>query len=203
MDGDAVAALEFDAILARVSAATATPRGQALARALTPSPAAEEVSRRQELTAEAVALLDEAAEPPLDGIHDIREAVAYAERGGALAPDALARIASTIAGGLRARAALDRVAAPRLAAIAADVDPALAAVAETIGRAVEEDGSDLRDTASPLLRRLRHETREGRQRVADALRRLARSPALAPHLQEDFVTERGGRPVLAVKASSR
>ncbi|HWG55081.1 MAG TPA: Smr/MutS family protein, partial [Gaiellaceae bacterium] len=47
------------------------------------------------------------------------------------------------------------------------------------------------------------ETREGRQRVADALRRLARSPALAPHLQEDFVTERGGRPVLAVKASSR
>ena len=70
-------------------------------------------------------------------------------------------------------------------------------------RCVEEDGSDLRDTASPLLRRLRKELREGRHRVAEELRRLARDPSVREHLQEEFVAERGGRPVLAVKASAR
>ena len=38
--------------------------------------------------------------------------------------------------------------------------------------------------------------------MIDELRRLARAPALRQHLQEDFVTERGGRPVLALKASA-
>ena len=78
-----------------------------------------------------------------------------------------------------------------------------APLAEEIARCVEEDGSDLRDTASPLLRRLRKELRDGRQRVTEELRKLARSTELSEHLQEDFVTERGGRPVLAVKASAR
>jgi DNA mismatch repair protein MutS2 len=200
---EALAALEYDAIVRRLAATTATPRGEELARALTPSSAPAEVARRQAVTAEAVALLDAADEPPLHGIHDVRAAAAHAARGGALAPDALARIAATVAGGLRARAALDAETAPLLADVAAAIDPALASLSETVGRAVEDDGSDLRDTASPLLRRLRREVRDSRQRVAEALRRLSRSAALAPHLQEDFVTERGGRPVLAVKAGSR
>jgi DNA mismatch repair protein MutS2 len=45
--------------------------------------------------------------------------------------------------------------------------------------------------------------RESGGRVTDELRRLARSPRLRAHLQEDFVTQRGGRAVLAVKASAR
>ena len=76
-------------------------------------------------------------------------------------------------------------------------------VAEEIGRSVEEDGSDLKDSASPVLRRLRRELREGRGKLAERLRKIARDPALAEHLQDDFVTERGGRPVLALKASAR
>ena len=60
-----------------------------------------------------------------------------------------------------------------------------------------------RDSASPVLRRLRRELREGRGKLAERLRKIARDPALAEHLQDDFVTERGGRPVLALKASAR
>ena len=52
----------------------------------------------------------------------------------------------------------------------------------------------MRDNASPKLRRLRKDLREGRQRVAEELRRLARKSELREHLQEDFVTQRGGRP---------
>jgi DNA mismatch repair protein MutS2 len=83
------------------------------------------------------------------------------------------------------------------------IDAALAALGDEIERCVEDDGSDLRDGATPDLRRLRRELRNGRQRVADELARIARSDELSEYLQERFVTERGGRPVLAVKATAR
>src|SRR2546423_1425109 len=87
--------------------------------------------------------------------------------------------------------------------VAAVIDPKLAQPAGEMGRWVEEEGSDLRAGASPLLRRLRKELRDGKHRVIQELRRLARAPGVREHLQEDFVTERGGRPVLALKASAR
>src|SRR5204862_4434441 len=141
------------------------------------------------------------AEPALEGIDDVRDAAALGGRGGTLTTDALARIAAAIAGGLRARAAVKAEAeqAPFLWQLAAPIDPQLAPPAGEIGRCVEEDGSDLRDGASPLLRRLRKELRDGKHRVIQELRRLARAPGVREHLQEDFVTERGGRPVLALK----
>ncbi len=205
MDTEALAVLQFPAIAERLAGATATSGGAELARALTPSADANDVARRQALTAEAIALLEDSTEPPLGGIRDIREPAAHAALGGVLTPEALSAIGFTIGGGLRARAALDEHAdrATLLAELAAAIDRTLAPLAEEIGRRVEEDGSDLRDTASPRLRRLRAELREGRQRVAEELRRLSRSPALRDHLQEDFVAQRGGRPVLAVKASAR
>ena len=39
--------------------------------------------------------------------------------------------------------------------------------------------------------------------MTERLRSLARDPALRDHLQDDFVTERAGRPVLALRASAR
>src|SRR5262249_56095791 len=83
------------------------------------------------------------------------------------------------------------------------VEPSLSGLGEAIGRCVAEDGSDLRDDASPTLRRLRNELRNGKQRVTEELSRLARSSELTEFLQERFVTERAGRPVLAVKTSAR
>jgi DNA mismatch repair protein MutS2 len=195
-------ALEFPAIARRVAAATGTPLGAELALALEPSPDPAEVARRQALTDEVIALYEASAEPPLEGIHDVRDAATLAARGGALPAETLARIASTIRGGLRARAALD-ASAPLLLELAEAIEPSLADVAEQIERAVEPDGSDLRDNASPQLRKLRKELRDGQLRAAEQLRRLARSASLREHLQEDFVAQRGGRPVFAVKASAR
>ncbi len=203
MDPNALEVLEFPAIRERVAAAAATEHGIALARELAPSPDDGEVARRQALTAEAIALLDESLEPPLDGIRDVREQAAHAALGGALSPQALRHVSDTAGGAVRARGALDEAAAPLLRELAAAIDPALAAVTKAIDRAVEEDGSDLRDNATPKLRKLRGELRTGRQRVRDKLEQLVRSSDLRDHLQEDFITLRGGRPVLAVKASAR
>ena len=205
MDRDALEVLEFPAIVERLAAATSTAYGAELAHALVPSDDLEEVSRRQALTAEAVALLDESAEPPLEGIADVRASAELAARGGVLGPDALSKVGSAIGGALRARAALDAEGerAPLLHEIASAIERDLSSVAKGISRCVEEDGSDLRDNASPLLRRLRKELRAGRHAAMEELRRLARAAGVREHLQEDFVTLRGGRPVLALKASAR
>jgi DNA mismatch repair protein MutS2 len=205
VDAHALVVLEFPAIAERLAEATATPQGEASARALLPSPDPDEVARRQALTAEAIALLDDADEPSLHGVVDVRESAAHAARGGMLAPASLAAIARSVEVAVAARSALHERAdvAPLLLELAGVIDPGLTSLAETISRAVAEDGAELRDTASQRLRKLRSRLREGRHRVTEQLRRLARTPELREHLQEDFVTSRGGRPVLAVRASAR
>src|SRR6478672_3129160 len=177
-----LAALEFPAIVDRLAAATGTPHGEELARAL--------------------ALLDTSAEPPFEGIADVRATAELAQRGGVLGPEALRAVAATVAGGLRVRSALGED-APLLRELASEVEPDLAPLGDEIARSIEEDGSDVRDAASPLLRRLRKELRETRLRVTEELQRLARAPGLREHLQEEFVAQRGGRPVFAVKSSAR
>jgi DNA mismatch repair protein MutS2 len=203
VDARTLRLLELPAILERLAAETVSEPGASLAARLLPSPDPVEVERRQRLTAEAIALLEEAAEPRLDGVRDVREAVALAARGGVLQPAPLRDVRVAVATALAAGSALEQVGAPGLRELAEAFDPELAPLAEELGAAVEDDGSDLRDSASPRLRSLRRELRSGRHDAAERLRRLARGSELRDHLQEDFVSERGGRPVLAVKASSR
>ena len=205
MDAAALGALEFPAIAARLAAATETPFGATLAADLTPSPDTEEVVRRQALTAEAIALLELAEEVELRGVENVRDAVSHAERGSVLDPAGLRAVARAVDVALAARKALEaqRETAPLLHSLLEPVEDSLAEVAEAIRRAIEDDGRGVRDNASAKLRRLRAELREGRHRIAEDLRRLAQSSELRQHLQEDFVVERGGRPVLAVRASAR
>src|SRR3954447_21880227 len=196
--------LELPAVLTRLAGAAASDPGAALALALRPSPDDEVVHLRQQQTTEAIILLDEAAEPDLGGTSDVGEAADLAARGSTLDTRSLSRIERTIRAGVTARRTVaERDDVPALAALVEGIEPSLLSAAEEIGRAVEEDGSDLKDSASPSLPRLRRELREGRGKLAERLRKIARDPALAEHLQDDFVTERGGRPVLALKSSAR
>ena len=204
MDVQALAALEFDVVLQRLEAATATPYGAERARSLRPATTLEDVELRQTLTSEGVVLFDRAASPPLDGIRDIRPAVGRAAAGGVLDAGELADVAAAIEVALGARSSLDAEAdVPTLQGVAAGIDEGLARIADRIRAWVEDDGSGVRDNASPLLRRLRRELRAGRQRVEETLQRMVRSSGVRAHLQETFVAQRSGRPVLAVKATAR
>jgi len=159
VDPFALDVLEFQAIRERVAAAAATEHGAALAGALAPSPDVPEVARRQALTTEAISLLDESEEPPLEGIRDVREVAALAARGGVLTPSALRHIGDTAVGALRARGALAEQEAPLLRGLADAIDPALTPLAKAIDRVIEDDGSDLKDNASPKLRMLQARSR--------------------------------------------
>jgi DNA mismatch repair protein MutS2 len=205
VDSEAHVALELPAILGRLAAAAATELGAGRARALQPTPDAGDVRRRQALTAEAVALLDAAVDPPLAGVTDVTAAVDRSERDGVLGPAELRAISVGVRVAVEARRVLleRRDLAPLLADLADPIEPASVALADEIDRCIEDDGSDLRDTASPLLRRLRNELRNGGARVRQELERVARSAGVRDALQESFLAERGGRPVLAVMAASR
>jgi DNA mismatch repair protein MutS2 len=202
VDAEAREALELPALLERLASACATEPGAGLARALEPSAEVDEVRRRQLLTTEAVSLLDAGTEPELHGIADVRAVAARAARDGLLDAGELRAVATSVRVALVAR---DVLAAepPGLAALAASIDPPLAPLASRLDAAVEEDGSDLRDSASPLLRRLRAEVASGAARLRAELERVARQSSVRDALQESFLAERGGRPVLAVKASGR
>src|SRR5262245_13252840 len=168
MDPRALELLELPEILDRLAAAAASEPGRGRALALRPSGDDDEVAARQLLTSEAIALLEQSAEPDLAGIRDVRPLVEVAGRGGVLDTGALHAIRVTVEAALAARAALDAAdGVPTLSGLAGAVDPGLAAPAEAIGKAVEADGTDLRDGASPALRRLRRELREGRARLAE------------------------------------
>ena len=205
MDADALHALELPAITARLANAASTELGGELARTLEPATDVREVLERQALTAEAVALLDSGVDPPLAGIADVRPALARAGREGMLGPAELRAIATAVRVALEARriVAAERALAPLLDDRLSLLDPALAGLAGEIDRCIEEDGADVRDSASPLLRRLRRELRNGGARVREELARVARSSDVQEALQETFLAERGGRPVLAVRANAR
>ncbi len=204
MDAEAREALELPALLERLASSCATPPGAALARALEPSGDADEVRRRQALAGEAVALLGAGDEPELNGVSDLRPAVARAGRDGILDPSELRAVVTTVRVALAVRSKLaESPSAPGLGGLAAQFEPSLGSLADLVHDAVEEDGSDLRDSASPLLRRLRAEVASGAARVQAELARIARSTGVRDALQESFLAERAGRPVLAVRVSGR
>jgi len=204
MDGHALDVLELAAIRERLANHTSFSASRTLAEALLPSPEADEVEMRQALCAEAQGLL--ALGPPhMAGAHDVRDEADHAGRGGSLGVDALVAIAETAraALGVRGHLAERTETAPLLAERSAEIAEALATVADVLERALELDPPGVKDSASPKLKSLRSELATARRRASDRLRSLASDPDLQPHLQEDFVTERGGRPVVAVRASAR
>jgi DNA mismatch repair protein MutS2 len=194
--------LELPAIRERLAAETSFSGGRSLALGLAPSPDPNEVARRAATTAEALALADSAA-PSLAGAHDVRDGARSAARGATLEVDALADVMATAATAVDVAAAVGagRTSAPLLAARSDTIDvDELRSLQAALAAALDGRGG-LRDSASPELARARRELAVARSRAAELIRDLARR--LGPHLQEGFVTERAGRPVLAVKASSR
>jgi DNA mismatch repair protein MutS2 len=200
VDARSLEVLEFPAVLAMLAAETSFEGGHALALGIEPATDASRVARRQALTAEALRL-DALGSPELVSASDVREDAARAARAITLDPEVLFAVALTLRAALEARRTLvaQRDELPLLSARADAIAPGLDQLALGIEQAIDADG--VRDGASPKLRSLRREQAVARERAAERLRELAGS--LRSHLQEEFLTERGGRPVLAVRADAR
>ena len=202
MDPRSAELLELPAVRERLAGLTSFAGGRALALALAPSPDPETVAARRAETEEALLLRDRGLSGP-GGAADIREDVALAVRGAMLEAPELLAVLTTLGVWLELRDAVGELedVAPRLAeAIAWPEVGAARRVEAALARAIDPRGG-LLDTATAELATLRRRLAAARRTAADLMRELA--VRLRAHLQESFTTERAGRPVLAVKASSR
>ncbi len=195
----ALITLEFPRIRELLAERTSFAPGRELAEALTPVTDAREADRLQDETAAARELLRSQRSAGLGGARDVRDALRRARLGGSLEPLQLTAIADTI----RAAEKLfsDVHPYPPLAAKARFARPPRD-VAEAIEHAVGGTGEVL-DRASPRLGSLRGALRAAQARLQQRLDGLLRSPELARALQEQLVTQRGGRYVVPVKTEMR
>lgn len=202
MDERSAELLELPDVRERIAARTAFSGGRDLAVALSPSPEPAEVAVRVAEVEEAILLRDLGVGGP-GGAFDLRPLTREAERGAVLDPGELAAVLATvrIALELREELAVRADDTPRLAERIRFVSvPSMRRVESALDRALDPHGG-LADSASPELALLRRRLVAARRAASDLLRSLA--ARMRSHLQEGFTTERAGRPVLAVKASSR
>jgi DNA mismatch repair protein MutS2 len=203
IDARSLELLEFPTIQARLAGRASFDGGAALAREVVPSGDPEVVRRLRRETEEAFALEEQAVTGP-GGASDLRDGIGLVARGGVLDVVDLERLDATIAVAVEVRAAVGahREQAPELAErLEVGVQPAaLSNLVAALERTLDRRGG-IRDSASPELGEYRRRASAARRDASDMLRRLA--TRLGAHLQETFTTQRGGRPVLAVKASSR
>ena len=195
--------LELPKILERLAEHTSFSAGRELALSLQPSPDFDEVTERQGETSEARALLDGRADVSLGGARDVRPLVDRAEHGAILMPGELLEIHGTLVSGRTLRRSITRLRDqfPLLASTAGRIEECPDVVAE-IARCIN-DRAEVVDGASQNLARIRREMREAHQRLMAKLERLVSSPSNAAFLQEAFVTQRGGRYVIPLKADFR
>lgn len=192
--------LEYQKILDQVAAACAFSGGMELAYALLPSDDLHTVQEWLAQTAEAYRLLDQKTDISFGGVHDVRPQLDRAERGAMLLAQELLEVRNTL---LRARTLQTTLTKlehsfPRLAEIAANIEPCSHVIAE-IGRCINDRG-EVVDGASDTLTRVRQELRVAQDRLLSTLDRLIHSAEIRPYLQDALVTQRQGRYVIPVRA---
>jgi DNA mismatch repair protein MutS2 len=195
----ALVTLEFPRIRELLAERTSFAPGRELAEALMPLTDVQEAERLQDETAAARDLIRAQRSAGLGGARDVRDALRRARLGGSLDPQQLIEIADTI----RAAEKLfsDVHPYPPLATKARFARPPRE-LADAIEHAIAGTGEVL-DRASPRLGSLRAALRAAQARLQQRLDGLLRSPELARALQEQLVTQRGGRYVVPVKAEMR
>ncbi|HEU4438839.1 MAG TPA: endonuclease MutS2, partial [Methylomirabilota bacterium] len=196
--------LEWAEVLGLLAREARTPMGRE--RALDTRPVTDLAAIRQRLgeTAQARAALGQEGAPPWEGIPDVRPMLEAARVPGSVAEGAdLAALLPLIEAAARLRAYGRAIApvAPDLAAALAGV-PHQKALADLLGRSLDPDGQ-VRDEASPALRRLRQRVRELRRDIVKRLEGYFNGPNADTTFQERYVTVRHGRYVLPIRVEAK
>ena len=203
MHPGALRALEFDRIVAAVSANAQTPMGAALLAGLAPANEPGAVARALSATAETVRFLGD-GQISLQAPADLEDILGSASvEGRALEPlqllaltSFLASVESTAAGIRRARGSVPNL--RRLADATASFQREIAEVRKKI-----DPAGEVMDDASAELRSIRDRLRKQRARLRGTLESYLRGKETAKYLQQQIVTDRNGRYVLVVRAEHR
>jgi DNA mismatch repair protein MutS2 len=196
--------LEFDKTLGLVARFASSEAGADRVMAMAPLGDSSEIAERLGMISEMRKLIEWDKTVSLGGIRDVREAASKAKTPGSALDArtllAVAELAST-AGEARSFVREHRDQAGllwKLASQLEDVGP----LEKRIRDAIDED-TNIRDTASPTLKRLRQEKGRVSARISESLSRILASEGIQSHLRESIVTIRNGRYVIPVRSESK
>jgi DNA mismatch repair protein MutS2 len=203
MDEKSTKTLELPKILERLANLCAFSASKELALGLTPSTSRDEVARRLRRTSEAKELTSVKTNACVGGARDVRLLAEQASKGAILQPNDLLDIRQTLISGRSLKRLIARTAHqyPLLAEIVAQIEPSDALI-DAIAQTIDENG-EVRDDASPTLRRLRRELETAHRRLLDRLQSIVQNTNNARYLQEPIVTQRAGRYVIPLKVESK
>jgi DNA mismatch repair protein MutS2 len=199
-------ALEWQPLLALVAGFAASPIGRDAILALVPSTDEQWFRPQHALTGEVRLLLEEQVSIPLGGLFDPTQLAAKARIPDAALESAELQAIARLAHDISAWQALLQSPPARvvgkltgLSALSAALTQNLRALAETIERKIQPDGS-LADDASPDLARIRREQDRQRRVIEESLRSALRKLSSDGATQEDLITIRGDRFVIPVRS---
>ncbi len=156
-----------------------------------------------EETHEALCMLESGSGFTAGGLRDLTEILAHLKAGGTLVQDELLAILRLLVLARKASSSislLSKDAFPRITAFAPRIF-SLEPLATEIDGAIDPS-AEVRDEASVKLRNLRREVHRLDNQIKDELNRLIHSANVSKALQEPIYTQRNGRYVLPVSASS-
>jgi len=197
---EALELLEWARLGEHVAGFASTTAGRRVCRELPLAPSLEASRQLLAQTTELLAL-DGVLEGGLSfqGVAELSRTVQLCAKGGVASADELLDVATTLAAARRLRRQIDDP----------ELRPTTTALVEELRTLPEleqrlrfciEDGGRVADRASPPLAQLRRQIGAARQERRDRLNDLLRRYAAL--LQDSVISERNGRPVLAVKAGA-
>ena len=204
IQAEALGLLEWPRLAEQLASFASTTAGQRACLAL---PLPESLEQSQVLLAETTELLGldgltaaaGGAGLSFQGVADIAGVVAHCAKGGCAGGESLLDVATTLAAARRLRRAIDE---PELRPVCTALLSTLRTLPDLEQRLLFclEEGGRIADRASAPLEGLRRQLMEGRRERRDRLQDLVRRCSAL--LQDSVVSERHGRPVLAVRAGA-
>jgi DNA mismatch repair protein MutS2 len=206
MQAKALKVLEFEKVKEQLVEHASSSLGKEKVKQLFPSTDLGEVINLQTETDEAANIIRLKGNVPLSGIHDIRAHIKRSVIGGVLSPIELIQIAGTIHASRQMKRFIEdmddeKIEIPILIELVEQIIP-LPQLEQSIKNAIDESGEIL-DTASELLRNLRHQLRSNEARVREKLESMIRSSSAQKMLSDAIVTIRNDRFVIPVKQEYR
>ena len=205
--------LEYDQVLAKVASYCRTALGREKVAALEPSEDLLEVATRQQETTETRRYVDGGGSLEFGPENDITELIHRAMLGGLLRGEELYAVRNFARAARYDRDELSRPSTssgastglghdlPLLSSLASNI-PELGHLDSEIGAAISPAG-EVMDYASPLLGRLRAESRQAQNRLNEIMERNLRRFQRSEVVQEPLITQRNGRMVLLIKTEMR
>jgi DNA mismatch repair protein MutS2 len=204
MDRHTLEILEYEKVLAIVARYASTEAGRKRVLSARPLDDPSHAAVRQGTVSEAKSLAEWGESLPISGVHEISDSISRSRVPGAVLDAAsLVRVGASARAARVVRAFLEQngAKAPRLWKLASNLR-AVEEIEERIEGALDED-TNVKDDASPDLRRIRRAKARVSARISSSLSDILARENVRSHLRENLVTIRNGRYVVPVRAEAR